>query len=67
MKIYIASTDAADDPLLNPARVLRGAKVPDNNLWVAKNFMTFIAAPGLGQKVIREYSVNNQTLYTPAP
>ncbi|KZT43336.1 hypothetical protein SISSUDRAFT_1068924 [Sistotremastrum suecicum HHB10207 ss-3] len=67
VKIYIASTDAADDPLLNPARVLRGAKVPDNNLWVAKNFMTFIAAPGLGQKVIREYSVNNQTLYTPAP
>ncbi|KZS96916.1 hypothetical protein SISNIDRAFT_534191 [Sistotremastrum niveocremeum HHB9708] len=67
VKIYIAGTDAASDPLLNPARVLRSAKVPSENYWIALNFMTFVKSATMGQKIIQQYSVNNQTLYSPAP
>jgi len=62
--IYKAASDAADDLLLNPARLLIGAKAehPD----VAKQFAEWVVGPE-GQTVVKEFKKNGQVLYSPAP
>ncbi|PFH49727.1 hypothetical protein AMATHDRAFT_147005 [Amanita thiersii Skay4041] len=51
--------------LLNPARVLMGAKAKEKKL--ATYFLDWVIAPNGGQKVIREFKKNGEVLYAPAP
>ncbi|KAH6662241.1 hypothetical protein B0J14DRAFT_308586 [Halenospora varia] len=62
--IYKAATDNADDLLLNPARLLIGAKAehPD----VAKQFAEWVVGPE-GQNIVKGFKKNGQVLYSPAP
>ena len=62
--IFKASTDEADDPLLNPAHLLVGAKAP--NPKTAAAFAEWIISPA-GQDVIKGFKKNGEQLYTPAP
>lgn len=62
--IYKAATDAADDPLLNPAHLLVGSRAP--NPATAKAFAQWLVGED-GQRVIERFSKNGQQLYSPAP
>ncbi|KAH6634499.1 hypothetical protein B0J18DRAFT_21715 [Chaetomium sp. MPI-SDFR-AT-0129] len=62
--IYKASTDAAEDPLLNPAHLLVGAKAP--NPKTADAFAKWTVGPA-GQNVIKGFKKNGEQLYSPAP
>ncbi|KAG6819113.1 hypothetical protein H0H93_015358 [Arthromyces matolae] len=65
LQIFKAGSDDADDPLLNPAHVLRGsqAAIPE----IAKQFVQWVAAKDGGQKVIAEFRKGDDVLYSPAP
>jgi len=62
--IYKASTDNADDLLLNPAHLLIGAKAANPD--VAKAFADWVVSPS-GQSVITSFQKNGQQLYSGAP
>jgi ABC-type tungstate transport system permease subunit len=62
--IYKAATDDANDPLLNPAHLLIGAKAP--NPETAEAFAQWIVSAA-GQEVIKNFEKNGEQLYTPAP
>jgi ABC-type tungstate transport system permease subunit len=62
--IYKASTDDADDPLLNPAHLLIGSGA--QNAETAQEFADWLVSP-IGQKVITDFTRNGQQLYSPAP
>ncbi|KAK1762047.1 hypothetical protein QBC33DRAFT_582020 [Phialemonium atrogriseum] len=62
--IYKASTDDADDPLLNPAHLLVGEKAP--NPETAKTFAEWLVSKR-GQDVITGFKKNGQQLYSGAP
>ncbi|TGO31802.1 hypothetical protein BHYA_0406g00050 [Botrytis hyacinthi] len=65
MSVFKASTDAPDDPLLNPAHILVGTR--GKNIAMAHKFADWMIARGGGQKVIEEFEVNGAILYTGAP
>lgn len=62
--IYKASTDDADDLLLNPARLLIGTKAahPD----IAKQFAEWVVGHE-GQAVVKGFKKNGHVLYSTAP
>jgi ABC-type tungstate transport system permease subunit len=62
--IYKATTDDANDLLLNPAHLLVGKKAAHPS--VANNFATWVVS-ATGQKVITSFKKNGQQLYSPAP
>ncbi|AEO58645.1 hypothetical protein MYCTH_2306121 [Thermothelomyces thermophilus ATCC 42464] len=62
--VYKASTDEADDPLLNPAHLLIGAKAA--NAETAQSFADWLVSPA-GQDVIKGFKKNGEQLYSPAP
>ncbi|KAF7345450.1 Extracellular solute-binding protein family 1 [Mycena venus] len=62
--IYKASTDDADDPLLNPAHLLVGKRA--QNKAIAYQFAKW-AVSSSGQKVITSFQKNGQQLYSGAP
>ncbi len=62
--IFKAATDDADDPLLNPAHLLVGARAP--NPKPAAAFAQWIVSSS-GQDVIKGFTKNGQQLYSPAP
>ncbi|KAJ5460279.1 uncharacterized protein N7458_001831 [Penicillium daleae] len=62
--IYKAGTDDASDPLLNPAHILIGKGV--RNEEMADKFAQW-AISAEGQKVITSFKKNGQQLYTAAP
>ncbi|EKC97609.1 hypothetical protein A1Q2_08068 [Trichosporon asahii var. asahii CBS 8904] len=63
-RIFKAGSDEADDPLLNPARVLVGAKAPNPDR--ARQFAQWVTGPS-AQKAITGFKKNGQQLYTGAP
>lgn len=63
--IYKASTDDADDPLLNPAHLLIGTRA--KNKAVSKAFAEWMVEKGGGQAVIVGFKKNGEQLYSPAP
>lgn len=67
LHIYKAGTDAASDPLLNPAHVLLGAKVEPAYKNICERFMDWVISADGGQKVIREFKHGGQVLYSQAP
>lgn len=67
LHIYKAGTDAASDPLLNPAHVLLGAKVEPAYKNICERFMDWVTRADGGQKVIREFKHGGQVLYSQAP
>ncbi|OJJ51753.1 hypothetical protein ASPZODRAFT_12564 [Penicilliopsis zonata CBS 506.65] len=62
--IYKAATDAASDPLLNPAHILIGTNA--TNVDMAESF-TYWAVSSEGQAVITGFKKNGQQLYSAAP
>ncbi|KAI1150056.1 hypothetical protein F4825DRAFT_428116, partial [Nemania diffusa] len=62
--IYKAGSDDADDPLLNPAHLLVGAKAPSPERAVA--FDEWVISDR-GQPVIAGFEKYGQKLYSPAP
>lgn len=62
--IYKAATDEADDPLLNPARLLIGKAA--KNSKIVQSFADWLVSQS-GQRVIADFKKNGQQLYGPAP
>ncbi|KAF2732257.1 extracellular solute-binding protein family 1 [Polyplosphaeria fusca] len=62
--IFKASSDDADDPLLNPAHLLVGKKTQNETL--AYHFADWATGVN-GQKVITDFKKNGQQLYSGAP
>ncbi|KAI0407016.1 putative extracellular tungstate binding protein [Xylaria palmicola] len=62
--VYKAGSDAAADPLLNPAHLLVGARAPNPGRAVA--FAEWVVSDR-GQAVIAGFRKNGQQLYSPAP
>lgn len=60
-----------DDPLLNPAHVLLGAKADPANEVIWKKFIEWVKLPDGGQKVIKDFKkppgLGGEQLYSPAP
>ncbi|EER29155.1 extracellular tungstate binding protein, putative [Coccidioides posadasii C735 delta SOWgp] len=65
MVIYKKGTNDADDPLLNPAHLLVGARA--KNAEMAKEFAKWLVSKEGGQKVIEGFKKDGQQLYSPAP
>ncbi|KAI9644028.1 hypothetical protein NHQ30_007380 [Ciborinia camelliae] len=65
MSVFKASSDEADDPLLNPAHILVGTR--GKNLAMAHRFADWMVARDGGQKIIEEFEVNSAILYSVAP
>ncbi|KAB8302067.1 hypothetical protein EYC80_005518 [Monilinia laxa] len=65
MSIFKASTDDADDPLLNPAHILVGTR--GKNIAMAHKFADWMIQRDGGQKVVEEFEVNGGILYSVAP
>ncbi|KLJ11864.1 hypothetical protein EMPG_12985 [Blastomyces silverae] len=62
--VYKAGSDEADDPLLNPAHLLIGAKAQDPAL--AKKFAEWLVSKD-GQAVVTGFKKGGQQLYSGAP
>ena len=62
--IYKAGSDNATDPLLNPARLLIGAKAP--NPEEAENFAKWVVSKR-GQDIIIGFKKDGEQLYSAAP
>ncbi len=62
--IYKASTDDANDLLLNPAHLLIGTKAPNPDQ--AKSFAEWLVSSD-GQAVVVGFKKNGEQLYSPAP
>lgn len=60
-----------NDPLLNPAHVLLGAKANPADEVIWKTFMEWVKLPDGGQKVIKDFKrppgPGGVELYSPAP
>jgi len=67
LEIYRKGSDDADDPLLNPAHVLLGAKADPTHAAISKSFMEWVVSEAGGQKVVAEFKKNGEVLYSPAP
>ena len=71
LEVFIRGEDTdPNDPLLNPASVLLGAKVCSENAQLASAFMDWMILPsGGGQDVVETFKApgTNETLYTRAP
>lgn len=65
LQIFLIGSDAADDRLLNPARVLRSKYPMDEELAI--DFLRWMKDDGGGQGVVREFKVKGVTLYSTAP
>lgn len=63
--IQKASTDAEDDPLLNPAHILVGTR--GANREMAHKFADWMIRRDGGQKVVEEFEHNGVRLYSAAP
>ena len=57
------------DPLLNPAAVLLGGRVCEENLQLAQNFVTWMVDPAGGQAIVKKFHQpgTSEFLYTTAP
>ena len=68
LKIFKSgSDDDPNDPLLNPAHALYGARVRPENAIIGEAFMDWLVEPDGGQKVIRTFTKNGQVVVTEAP
>ena len=67
VKIFINGSDSASDPLLNPARLLLGAKATPGNSQLARKFLEWMCEKNGGQAVVRNFKINEETLYSEAP
>ena len=56
LKAFKFGSDDANDPLLNPAHVLRGKETSDADEMIHKEFMSWVVSPAGGQKVIEDFS-----------
>ncbi|PQE12669.1 extracellular tungstate binding protein [Rutstroemia sp. NJR-2017a BBW] len=65
MTVFKASTDDEDDPLLNPAHILVGTR--GTNRDMANRFADWMIMKEGGQKVVRDFAVNGNILYSVAP
>jgi len=65
LRVYRVGSDAADDILLNPARVLRGKSPMDRELAI--DFLRWMEDDRGGQDVIRHFKLNDVILYSTAP
>ena len=66
LKVYKEAFDATgDDPLLNPAHVLVGARARDKD--VAEAFVEWLISSDGGQTVIDTYAVDGVVLHSKAP
>ena len=54
LKAFKYGSDDPNDPLINPAHVLRGKRASDTNHH--KEFMSWVVSPTGGQRVIEEFS-----------
>jgi ABC-type tungstate transport system permease subunit len=62
---YAGGDEDPNDPLLNPAHVLLAARAPNPD--IARAFMTWMASLNGGQAVVKDFMVDGQPLYSPAP
>lgn len=67
LAIFKAGSDDSEDPLLNPAHVLLGAKADVEHLDLCRSFLDWVVSTDGGQKVIEEFKKNGEVLYTKAP
>ncbi|KAM3079230.1 hypothetical protein ACMFMF_004153 [Clarireedia jacksonii] len=65
MTIFKASTDDEDDPLLNPAHILVGTR--GTNRDMANRFADWMIMRDGGQKVVQNFGVGGNILYSVAP
>ena len=66
MVVYKEAVDAnEDDPLINPAHVLVGARARDKPL--AERFVDWLISSEGGQKVVGEFAVGDVVLHSRAP
>ncbi len=66
MIVYREAFDAdADDPLLNPAHVLVGARARDTE--IAEAFVDWLVSSEGGQKVVGEFAMNGTVLHSRVP
>ena len=56
LKAFKCGSDDADDPLINPAHILRGKETLDADEMIHKKFMSWVVSPTGGQKVIEDFS-----------
>ena len=56
LKVFKCGSDDANDPLLNPAHVLRGKETSVANGMIHKEFMSWVVSPTGGQRVIENFS-----------
>jgi len=56
LKSFKIGSDDPNDPLLNPAHVLRGKGTPVANQMIHKEFMSWVVSPTGGQRVIEKFS-----------
>jgi hypothetical protein len=54
LKVFKCGSDDANDPLLNPAHVLRGKETLVANGMIHKEFMSWVVSPTGGQRVIEQ-------------
>ena len=64
LKAFKYGKDTPNDPLLNPAHVLRGKRASVANQMIHKEFMSWVVSPTGGQKVIEKFS---RMMFTKAP
>ena len=67
LKAFKIGSEDADDPLLNPAHLLLGSRLPAEHQSVCKEFMKWVMAADGGQRVIETFSKNGTVLYTGPP
>ena len=66
MKVQLEGKDSdMDDVMLNPAHVLVGAHGDSKEM--AHAFADWIEKDYGGQKIVKEYKLNDEVLYTTAP
>ena len=56
LKVFKYGSDDINDPLLNPAHVLRGKGMSIANQRIQKEFMSWVVSPTGGQRVIEKFS-----------
>ena len=56
LKVFKCGSDDANDPLLNPAHVLRGKGTSAANEMIHKEFMSWVVSPTGGQRVVESFS-----------
>jgi ABC-type tungstate transport system permease subunit len=56
LKAYKCGSDDDNDPLLNPAHVLRGGNASVDNEMIHKEFMSWVVSPTGGQRAVENFS-----------